>query len=182
MNQGERYERKISRCDWQQLADLWKAITVGRTPGWQAGKAFEYLVIRAFQLDGADVRYPFSVRLDGDEIEQIDGVVYVEGLACLIECKDKNTIVNIEPIAKLRNQLLRRPGAVIGSVFSRQGFTDPALTLARFTAPQTILLWTGKEVEFALKKKYICRALLAKYRSCIEKGLPDYNIGIEEIP
>jgi hypothetical protein len=181
MFQADRLEKKISKYNWDKLLTLWEAIKVSKTRGWQLGKAFEYLVIRAFQLDGAEVRYPYSVRLDGDEIEQIDGVVYVEGLACLVECKDQSTAVNIEPIAKLRNQLLRRPGAVIGSVFSRQGFTDPALTLARFTAPQTILLWTGEEVEYALRKNYFCRALIAKYHNCIEKGLPDYNISIEDI-
>ena len=40
-----------------------------------------------------------------DEVEQIDGIVYAEGLACLVESKDQIKAVNFEPIAKLRNQL-----------------------------------------------------------------------------
>jgi len=144
------YEKEIAQYDNERILDLWNAVKAGETPGWAQGKAFEYLILRAFQLEGADVRWPYIVKMDGDEIEQIDGVVYTNGLACLIECKDQSTSSNIEPIAKLRNHLLRRPGTVIGVVFSRQGFTDPAVTLARFTAPQTILLWTGEEVEFAL--------------------------------
>ncbi|MEW6125787.1 MAG: restriction endonuclease [Acidobacteriota bacterium] len=182
MLQEKTYEKKIMKYGWEALLGLWEAVKEGKTPGWKAGKAFEYLVIRAFQLDKADVRYPYSVRLDGDELEQIDGVVYYDGIACLIECKDQNTSINIEPIAKLRNQLLRRPGQVIGCVFSREGFTAPAVTLAMFTAPQTILLWTGEEIDYCLRKHFICRALISKYRNCIEKGLRDYNITVEDIP
>jgi hypothetical protein len=59
------------------------------------------------------------VKINEGEVEQIDGVVYSDELACLVECKDEAGKVNFEPIAKLRNQLLRRPGAAIGMVFSR---------------------------------------------------------------
>jgi hypothetical protein len=64
----------------------------------------------------------------------------------LIECKDTFKEVNIEAIAKLRNQLLRRPAATIVSVFSRSGFTEAKVTLTGFVAPQTILLWRGVAV------------------------------------
>jgi hypothetical protein len=182
MTSSTEYEKRISQYGWDELIDLWEAITTGDTSEWAPGKAFEYLVLRAFQLDQAEVRWPYGVRMGEDEIEQIDGVVYWNGLACLVECKDQAERVNIEPIAKLRNQLLRRPGTAIGIVFSRGGFTDPAATLARFTAPQTILLWDGEEILYALEKRYMCRGLVAKYRICIEYGLPDYNITIEELP
>ncbi|MFN9817569.1 MAG: ParA family protein, partial [Pseudanabaena sp.] len=44
-----------------------------------------------------------------------------------VESKDfADKKVDIAPIAKLRNQLLRRPTATVGLVFSRTGFTDPA--------------------------------------------------------
>src|SRR4051812_40708911 len=109
----------------------------------------EYLVLRAFQLDGAVVRWPYVVHEDGEEIEQIDGVVYFDSVAGMIECKDTDKPTNIEPVAKLRNQLLRRPSGTIGVVFSRSGFTEAASLLARFIAPQTILLWSGDEVAYA---------------------------------
>jgi hypothetical protein len=133
------YEQKIENYTRSRLRQLWAAVNEGKTDaqGWDSGKAFEYLVLRAFQLEGAEIRWPFDVRIADSTVEQIDGVVYTDGLACLIECKDWAAKANVEPIAKLRNQLLRRPGGSIGLVFSRQGFTDPALTLARFTLPQT---------------------------------------------
>ncbi len=172
------YENRIAKYDRAKLRRLWKLIEEGKTSGdgWEAGKALEYLVLRAFQIEGAEVRWPYDVELGDSIVEQIDGVIYTDGLACLVECKDWGAKADIEPVAKIRNQLLRRPGGTIGIVFSRYGFTDPALTLARFTLPQAILLWTGEEIAFALERRYMRKALLAKYRRCIEEGLPDYNI------
>jgi len=173
------YTRRINAYERTDLIKLWNAIKDGETPDWEAGKALEYLCLRAFQLEGAEIKWPYQVLVDGEELEQIDGVVYVRNLACLIECKDHKTRVNFEPIAKLRNQLLRRPSGVIGSFFSVSGFTDPAVTLARFTAPQTILLWNGDELEYALQKQHIIEGLIAKYRYCVEHGLPNYNIRLD---
>jgi hypothetical protein len=172
------YKKTIARYDHKRLQQLWQEIANGTTvnKGWDPGKAFEHLVLRAFQLEGAEIRWPFDVKIADSTIEQIDGVIYSDGLACLIECKDWASKANIEPIAKIRNQLLRRPGGSVGLVFSREGFTDPALTLARFTLPQAILLWTGEEVELALKKKQLRKGLVAKYHRCVEEGLPDYNL------
>jgi hypothetical protein len=173
-------QQKIAKYNIKKLQDFWRKIQVRDTPGWEAGKAFEYLVLRAFELEGAEVRWPYSVRIDGNILEQIDGVIYTDGLACLIECKDQNIKTNIEPIAKLRNQLLRRPGSAIGVVFSSKGFTEPAVTLARFSSPQTILLWESEEIGFALKNSHMRKGLIIKYRACIEHGFPNYNIQIAE--
>lgn len=182
MPTGAEYEAKIASYNWDDIVNLWNQIESGNTPGWDSGKALEYLILLAFQLEGAEVTWPYSVRLDGEELEQIDGVVYSDGLACLTECKDMAERSNIEPIAKLRNQLLRRPIATIGSVFSRKGFTESAVTLARFVAPQTILLWGGEEIAYTIQNKCMRRALIKKYRFCVERGLPDYNITIEALP
>ena len=178
MNTEADYERKIARYNHARLRRLWNLIEAGKTAddGWEAGKAFEYLVPRAFQIEGAEVRWPYDVKMGDRVVEQIDGAIYTDGLACLIECKDWMKKADIEPVAKIRSQLLRRPGGTIGIVFSRYGFTRPALTLARFTAPQSILLWTGEEIAFALEKRYMRKALLIKYHRCIEEGVPDYNI------
>ncbi|WP_156804738.1 restriction endonuclease [Synechococcus sp. PCC 6312] len=166
------------------MRSLWESIENRSTPEWGSGKAFEYLVLRAFQLDGADVKYPFSVRLFGEEVEQIDGVIYCSGLSCLVESKDFADKVNVDitPIAKLRNQLLRRPESTLGLVFSRTGFTDPARHLSYFSLPQTILLWSGEELRYALEQESICELLQLKYRVCVEDGLPDYDVRERGIP
>ncbi len=178
MNTGADYESKIARYDRAKLRRLWRLIEEDKTAGdgWEAGRAFEYLVLRAFQIEGAEVRWPYRVEMGDSVVEQIDGVIYADGLACLIECKDRTAKADIEPVAKIRNQLLRRPAGTIGVVFSRHGFTRSALTLARFTAPQAILLWNGEELAVALERQRMRKALLAKYHRCVEEGLPDYNI------
>jgi Restriction endonuclease len=177
------YERMIKCLQWDGLRSLWNNIESRNTSGWESGKAFEYLILRAFELDGAEVKWPYRVKLFGEEVEQIDGVIYSTGLSCLVESKDfADKPVDIAPIAKLRNQLLRRPASTIGLVFSRTGFTDPATHLSYFSLPQTILLWDGEELKYALEREVICELLTLKYRVCVEDGLPDYDIRERDIP
>lgn len=173
-------EAKIKQIsDWDGLRDLWGQIKSGATPGWERGDAFQYLVMRMFELDPdetAAVRYPYHVPLFGERsVEEIDGAVHLPGLSCLVESKDWGKNVTIEPIVKMRSQLLRRPGATIGLVFSRETFTAPATYLAHFTMPQAVLLWPGRELEFALREGRICGYLRLKLRACCEYGVPDYN-------
>lgn len=181
MARTQDYEARIQQLDWQGLHTLWEQIINGETPAWPDGKAFEYLILRAFQLSGAEVRWPFSVKINKEVVEQIDGTVYAGGLSCLIECKDSAEPKSIEVISKLRNQLLRRHGAAIGMVFSRSGYTGPALTLAQFVAPQTILLWNGEEIAYCLEKGTIVEALIRKYHRHVEQGIADYDIRAEEV-
>ncbi|BAY99048.1 hypothetical protein NIES37_30270 [Tolypothrix tenuis PCC 7101] len=180
MTTDAEYQAEIITYDWDNLMILWAEIKAKNTSNfWDKGKALEYLILRAFQLDGAEVAWPYSVKIQDTIVEQIDGVVYTDSLACLIECKDETKEVNIEPIAKLRNQLLRRPAAAIGSVFSCSGFTEAAVTLTGFVAPQTILLWGGQEIEYSLANKCICKFLVKKYRICVQKCIPNYDITTE---
>ena len=106
MTTAAKYESMIKSLQWHDLRSLWNDIETRNTPGWDVGKAFEYLILRAFQLDGAKVKWPYRVKLFGEEVEQIDGVVYCSGLSCLVESKDFADKVNIDiaPIAKLRRQ------------------------------------------------------------------------------
>jgi hypothetical protein len=115
------YESMIKSLQWDALRSLWDNIEKRNTPDWESGKAFEYLIIRAFELDGAEVRYPYNVRLFEEEIEQIDGAIHISEFSCLVESKDfADKKVDIAPIAKLRNQLLRRPTATVGLVFRNE--------------------------------------------------------------
>jgi Restriction endonuclease len=172
------YQARIQAMDREALLRLWKGIRDGDTPGWPPGKAFEYLIIRAFELERADVRYPYTVafRNSGSTLEQIDGAVHHAGLSALIEAKDQTRTLGVEPIAKMRNQLLRRPAAAIGAIFSRSGFSEAARILATFTAPQTILLWEEEELDLMPTRPGMCEALATKYRFAVEEGIPDYNL------
>ncbi|MFL5383722.1 MAG: restriction endonuclease [Longimicrobiaceae bacterium] len=172
MTRAADYAARIRLLDWDGLRDLWDRSARGPVPGWPAGKAFEHLVLRAFELDGATVRWPFEVRLGDSVIEQIDGAVYAGHLSCVVEAKDTADAVDIGALAKIRTQLARRPGGTIGVVFSRSGFTDPAIALAGYFAPQTVLLWSGAEVTECLENESFAVVLLAKHRECVEEGAP----------
>jgi hypothetical protein len=179
----EDYVAKIQPLGWPELGALWEKIKIRDTPGWGGGKAFESLVIRAFQLDGALVRWPYGVSLYGQSeiVEEIDGSVRVGGLYSLVESKDEDGNIAIAPIAQLRNQLLRRPAGTFGMVFSSHGFTDPAIQIAHFALPQSILLWDGDQVEYALNHRNICELCEMKYRMCVDYGMLDFDVTRGEI-
>lgn len=170
--------------DWNGLRDLWAAIRLGNPPGWDAGEALEYLVIRAFELDPDEpalVRYPYRVLLFEEIVEEIDGAVHLPGLSCIVESKDWEKHVAITPIVKMRNQLLRRPAGTVGLLFTREGFTRPAVHLAHFTMPQAVLLWSGADLQFAMDAGRICRFLRLKHRVCCEEGIPDCDLATRSL-
>src|SRR5262249_26118807 len=143
MPTAEEYEARIKKLGWPGLRKLWKAIKDRDTPDWEPGKALEYMIIRAFELDKAEVRWPYPVPLFGEEVEQIDGSVHVGCLYGLVECKDETENVAIGPIAKLRNQLLRRPSGTVGLLFSSGGVFDPATPLTPFAPPHAVPALSG---------------------------------------
>jgi len=171
-------DQLIKSFDKGALIDFWYTITEENVNAQTKGKGFEYLICKAFELEGATVKYPYTVPMkDGSSaMEQIDGVIYFENIQCLIECKNTVDEVNFEPISKLRSQLQRRPANAIGSIFTTSGFTSPALTLVEFISPQTILLWEKKEIDICLKDGIFIKSLQDKYRFCVENGITNYNI------
>jgi hypothetical protein len=167
---------------WQEIKD---GTVVNNHQGWEKGKAFEYLIMRAFELGGAEVKYPFSVNSNyptssQSPIEQIDGIVYYDFLSCVLECKNLSLPEKVDygVLAKLRSQLMRRPSATIGSIFSVSGFTEPAIILAGHLAPQTILLWEQTEIDYILETGTICNSLKLKYKNYVEYCKADYNTSV----
>ncbi|MEJ7639416.1 MAG: restriction endonuclease [Singulisphaera sp.] len=169
-----RYKEMAQELTWDALAELWQRIQDGTASEWDEGKALEHLVVRAFELSGLLVEYPYDVPPGGRPIEQIDGIVYLDYLPFLVECKDKGS-VDIEAIAKLRNQLLRRPPTTMGCVFNTGAYTLPALILADFAVPHQITLWSGNDIEAALEGRDFREMLVKKYRDLCKFGLTDYS-------
>lgn len=160
--------------DWPELKELWTAIKAGSTAGWDDGKALEHLVIRAFELNKLDAEYPYDVPPGGNPVEQIDGIVYWENLAFLIECKDKESN-DVSVVAKMRHQLERRPSTTFGCIFVAGSFTPPALLLTDMTPPQRVLLWQAEDIENALEHENFATVLLKKYRHLCRFGMTDYS-------
>ena len=62
------------------------------------------------------------------------------------------------------------------------GIHGTAQYLARFNAPQAILLWDGEEIAFAIDRRKICDYLIEKYYVCVESGIPYFDIRMTELP
>ena len=167
------YEKLIRGMNGADMGELYADIQAHNTPGWARGKAFEYLVPRLFDLDKARVRWPYESKIGGQIVEQIDGAIVASGLHCLIESKDEKEPLAIAPVAKMRNQLLRRPAATIGMIFSTSGYTEPAQLLTNYLGSHTILLWHPQEVDLAIQRKQILPLLKFKYTACVEDGIHD---------
>lgn len=168
-----------SGWDRDKLLSLWSEIRQGDASDWPAGKKFEYLVIRAFQLEGIAVRWPYLVTLKGTAgvMEQFDGAIHLEARTFLIESKNLSDSAAIEALAKLRFRLERRPPGTMGLLFSVSGFSLPAETFAQYATPMNVLLWSGGDVDYALPKGRMVQGLEDKMRHAIEFGVPLMPLG-----
>jgi hypothetical protein len=178
VTKADEYRERVRALDYTGVMALWGQVQKRDTPDWPPGLALEYLLLRAFQLEGAQVTWPYVVPPVGLVVEQIDGAVHTDGLWCLVEAKDEQEEIAVEPIAKLRNQLLRRPAGVVGLFFSTSDFTESAETLSCYVAPQIVLLWNGLDVRYALEKRKLREGLLAKYRHTVEYADPTARLEV----
>ncbi|MCX6378732.1 MAG: hypothetical protein NT023_04540 [Armatimonadetes bacterium] len=174
------YVEKIRQFTRQELIAMLDKLLAGEAiEEWASGKAFEHVILRAFELESATVKWPYRVKdplgKSQRDMEQIDGAVYHDGMACLIEAKDESGHITIEPIAKLQYQLSRRPVGALGLMFSINGFTEPAKLLACFAHPMRILLWEGNELRVYIERSAMCKALTLKYRHAVEHSQPEYS-------
>lgn len=163
---------KWTRAD---LLRVWDDIKSERTiPGWDEGRAFEYMVIRAFQLEKTRVCWPFQVTWPQKfgTMEQIDGIVYLGERAFLIESKDLSEPVAIETVAKLRFRLEGRPPSTMGVLFSVRDFTMPTEVFTQFASPLNILLWGRSDLDVALAEGAMTEGLKQKLDYGTEYGLP----------
>lgn len=165
---------RADRFSWSEVEQLWDRVQRSRTEGWDAGKALEHLVIRAFALSGLRVEWPYEVPVAGRTLEQIDGMVYVGDIPFLIECKDERS-VDIEVIAKLRNQLMRRPPSTMGCVFVSGSFSRPAIILSDFAAPHRITLWSKADIAEGIRVRDFAGILRRKYHELCMFGLTDHS-------
>lgn len=188
------YVEIVKQYDWKKLCRLWQQIKDRKgdlVDEFKPGKALEYLMLRAFESEGATVTYPYGLALGHTkgETEQIDGAIHVDGVHAVIESKDEQKTsdttgrINVEPIAKLRSQLLRRPSFTVGIMVSTNGFTDAAKVLTMYMMPQTILLWEGEDLDYVFcedasnSDEHRMRAgLRRKLHYAVETGMPDFSL------
>lgn len=154
-----------------ELTRHWESVRVQTSSD---GREFEHVVLRAFELEGARVRYPpFDVKFGDEIVERLDGAVHAGRWHALVECKDHSASrIGIEPIVKLHSKLARRPPSVMGLVFSRSGFSPAAESLARFQLPVRVLLWDGEELDIGLRTGKMLDILDRKLVAAVEDADP----------
>jgi hypothetical protein len=176
MGRERRYVEQIRVLDRLGLLRLWEWLQAGKpVDGWDEGKPFEYLVLRAFELEGAQVVWPYFA----NKFEQLDGAVFVDGMSCLIESKQHAGHLGFGPIARLKARLDRRPPGTLGLLFSAKGFTGPAIKESLLHPTRNVLLWTGTDLSQALMRGMRV-GLQRKWRKAVEKATPDYDLREKE--
>jgi hypothetical protein len=172
--------RRAERWSRKDLVALWEKIREReKIQDWADGRTLEYIVMRAFQLDGARIRWPYGVTYPQKfgTMEQNDGLVYCAGRAFLMECKDLSEPAAIEAIAKLRFRLEGRPPGTMGVLVSIRNFTVPTEVFAQFATPLNVLLWGRADLDLALRNDgWMTHVLEQKLEYSIEEGLPTYSL------
>lgn len=134
----EREEHMRVRQQEQELRDRERAAReqvkvdlfalFGEKDPWKRGKLLEGVLNRLFMLDGISVRDSFH--LTGDEgqgiVEQIDGVIVLDGEVYLVEMKWLSDPVGTQEIAPHFVRVFSRDAAR-GIFISASGFSDPAV-------------------------------------------------------
>ncbi|WP_375771961.1 restriction endonuclease [Archangium gephyra] len=173
---GGEYQRRVLALEHEGLLALWQGLRAGVSPPeWPAGVLLEYLLLRAFQLEGAEVTWPYRVYRNGVLLEQIDGVVYFDGVSCLVECKDMTSPVDALAIVKLKSQILRRPRTTIGALLCTGKISEPASSLVEMLPPPDVLLWEGEELGQALREHRLLEGMRRKLRHAVEMGFAEVD-------
>ena len=123
--QEERERQREARAEVR--ADLF-ALFSEKDP-WKRGKQLESVLNRLFALDGLSIREAFHLNGDEDEgiVEQIDGVIDVDGQLYLVEMKWLTEKVSPNELGLHHSRVFFRHAAN-GIFISASGFTEPAIT------------------------------------------------------
>jgi restriction system protein len=121
---------------------------------WSRGKQLESVLNRFFALDGLSVREAFH--LTGDEaegvIEQIDGVVDIDGSLYLVEMKWLTEKVSPNELGLHHSRVFLRHAAN-GIFISASGFTDAAITHTKLALTKMVsLLCDLEEIVLLLER------------------------------
>jgi len=172
-------EAEARTWEREDLIRIWENLQA-RQPvkRWEAGKAFEYLVVRAFEIDGLRARWPYAVtyRQKLGIVEQNDGLVYLGERAFLLESKDHTDALAIEAVAKLRFRLESRPPGTMSVLFTARSFSLATEVFSQFAAPLNVILWRGQDLDYALRRGSMASGLQAKFEAATERGIPLFTL------
>lgn len=149
--QEERDRQRKARADVR--ADLFALFS--EKDAWKRGKQLESVLNRLFALDGLSVREAFH--LNGDEaegiVEQIDGVIDLDGQLFLVEMKWLSDKVSPEALGYHHSRVFLRHAAN-GIFISASGFTEPAVAHAKLALTRMVsVLCELEEIVMLLERE-----------------------------
>jgi hypothetical protein len=115
---------------------------------WKRGKQLEEILNRLFNVEEILIREAFTLRGNEREgiVEQIDGVVEMDGHVYLVEMKWWDKPIGVPEVSPHLVRLFGR-GEMRGIFISSSGYTDPAITTCREALhSRVVVLCTLEEV------------------------------------
>ncbi|MCF8198273.1 MAG: restriction endonuclease [Sulfuritalea sp.] len=159
-------------------ADLFSLF--GETDAHNRGKALEGVLNDLFNFYGISVREAFTIKGKCGEgvIEQIDGLIELDGHLYLVEMKWWNTSIGVAEVAPHLVRVFNRGGQVRGIFISYSNFTEPAITQCRDALARgtVIVMATLQElVEIVDSDRELRRWLTAKTHAAIVDKEPYFK-------
>jgi restriction system protein len=172
--QRERLEAvKKQREETETLRREFASLAVAVNPH-QRGKQLETWLNRLFAHYGISVRESFALVGDRNEgiVEQIDGVIQIDGFLYLTEVKWWNQRLGVGEVSPHLVRVYGR-GNVGGLVISSSGFTDAAIATCREALAQKVIVLSElQEIVLALE---LDRPLEDLFRTKIQAASIDRN-------
>jgi restriction system protein len=147
----------------------------GEKDPWKRGKQLEGVLNRLFALDGMSVREAFH--LNGDEaegiVEQIDGVIDLDGSLYLVEMKWLTDKVSPLELGLHHSRVFFRHAAN-GMFISASGFTEPAIAHTKLALTRMVsVLFELEEIVMLLERDADVRSYLReKVQAAITERQP----------
>lgn len=159
-------QTKIEEAQRQRskLAAIRKDLSAlfGESNNQKRGKALEGVLNRLFEAGGILIREAFTLKGPHREgiIEQIDGVVEIEGDLYLVEMKWWQEPLGVNEVSPHLVRIFNR-GQTGGIIISASNFTEPAITVCRDALhSKVVVLSKLEEIVLLLEKEMEIRAFL----------------------
>lgn len=134
----------------------------GESNNQKRGKALEGVLNRLFEAGGILIREAFTLKGPHGEgiIEQIDGVVEIEGDLYLVEMKWWQEPLGVNEVSPHLVRIFNR-GQTGGIIISASNYTEPAITVYRDALhSKVVVLCKLEEIVLLLEKEMEIRAFL----------------------
>lgn len=142
------------------------------------GKKLEGVLNRLFETNGILIREAFAVTgTEGEGIvEQIDGVVEIDGEVYLVEMKWWNEPLGVETVSQHLVRVFNR-GQARGIFISASGYTEPAVKTCRESLHRVVVVLCNlQEIVMLMEKDEDLKTLLKeKIRAAIVHKNPFYE-------